>query len=280
MAQHVVDRLLRDAEARGLGVRRELLRRVLGLEVGLQPGDARLAVEVRAHRGGEAEIVQLRRPQAERKLAHALERVLHRVDALIDARARRRLAARAGDRLQLDLQRRERLANVVMQVAREAPALFLLHLEQAPRQRAQPLVRELELAVQALQRLLRAQPLGDVVDLHQARGAAAPRDEVTDAGDVDRLAALLQVAERAVLHVARLAAQEAGERVAILGRPDVERRHGEELLERVLVETQRRVVDREEAQRLGVDDPHRQRAALEQHAVAPLVRVDLVDEAL
>ena len=97
VAQHVVDRFLRDAEARGLGVGRELLRRVLGLEMRLQPGDARLAVEVRAQRRGEPEVVELRRPQAERELAHALERVLHGVDDLVDARARAR-ARRPGAR--------------------------------------------------------------------------------------------------------------------------------------------------------------------------------------
>ena len=93
---------------------------------------------------------------------------------LVDARARGELVAGARERLQLDLQRGERLADVVVQVARQAPALLFLHFEQAARQRAQPLVRKLELAVQALERLLRAQALGDVVDVHQARGAPAP----------------------------------------------------------------------------------------------------------
>ena len=53
----------------------------------------------------------------------------------------------ARERLQLDLQRRERLADIVVQVARETPALLLLHLEQAARKRAQPLFGHLELAV-------------------------------------------------------------------------------------------------------------------------------------
>ena len=202
MAQHVVDRFLRHAEAGGLGVGRELLRRVLGFEVRVQAGDARLAVEVRAQRRGKAEVVELRRAQAERELAHALERVLHGVDDLVDARARGELVARARDRFQLDLQRGERLTDVVVQVARQALALLLLHFEQAARQRAQPLVRNLELAVQALERLLGAQALGDVVDLHQPRGPPAPGDQVADAVDVDRLAGLLHVAEHAVVHVA------------------------------------------------------------------------------
>ena len=157
----------------------------------LQPGDARLAVDVRAQRRGEAEVVELRRAQAERELTHTLEHVLHGIDAFLDTRARRKLARTAArQRLELDFERRERLPHVVVQVAREAAALLFLHLEQAPRQRAQALVRELELAIQALERLLRAQALGDVVDLHQARRTAAPRDQVSHALDVDHLAGL------------------------------------------------------------------------------------------
>src|SRR6266480_1217895 len=69
---------------------------------------------------------------AERKLAHALERMADGLDAFLDARAR----------LQLDLQRGQRLADVVVQIARQAPALLLLHLEQPARQGAQALLRE------------------------------------------------------------------------------------------------------------------------------------------
>src|SRR6266513_2627066 len=86
------------------------------------------------------------------------------LDAFLDARAR----------LQLDLQRGQRLADVVVQIARQAPALLLLHLEQPARQGAQALLRE-------FQGMLRAQPLGDVVDEDQARGAAAPAHQVADA---------------------------------------------------------------------------------------------------
>jgi hypothetical protein len=66
----------------------------------------------------------------------------------------------------------------------------------------------------------------------------------------------------------------------VLRRAQVERRHRQELLVRILVEPQRRLVHREKAQGLGVHHPHRQRAALEKHAVAALVRVDLVDQPL
>src|SRR5205814_4549192 len=142
--------LLRDAEARGLRLGSELVRSVLGVEVGGEAGDAALPVEVRAQRRLEAQVVELRGAQAERELAYTLERVLHRLDAFGDARAQRRVAGEL-QRLELDLERGERLADVVVQVAREAPTLLLLHFQQPARERAQPLVRQLELAVHALE---------------------------------------------------------------------------------------------------------------------------------
>jgi len=152
---HVVDGFLRDAKASRLDVRRDFARRLGRFKVRRETGERRLAVEMRAQRHRQAEVVELRRTQAERKLAHALERMADGLDAFLDARAR----------LQLDLQRGQRLPDVVVQIARQAPALLLLHLEQPARQGAQALLRE-------FQGMLRAQPLGDVVDEDQARGAA------------------------------------------------------------------------------------------------------------
>ena len=129
-------------------------------------------------------------------------------------------------RLQLDLQRSQRLADVVVQIARQAPALLLLHLEQPARQSAQALLRE-------FQGMLRAQPLGDVVDEDQARRAAAPAHQIADAFDIDWLAAPFHVAEHAAVHRPGFAAQELAERLAILGTADVLHRRREEFLARV-----------------------------------------------
>src|SRR5205814_8919806 len=113
------------------------------------------------------------------------------LDAVVDAIAQRapgitaRFAAR--HRLQLDLEGGQRLADIVVQVAREAAALFFLHLEQAARQRAQALVRPLELAVQPLERELGALALGDVADEDQARWPAAPAHQVAVAIDPDHV---------------------------------------------------------------------------------------------
>ena len=206
--------------------------------------------------------------------------MLHGIDAFLDTRARRKLARTAArQRLELDFERRERLPHVVVQVAREAAALLFLHLEQAPRQRAQALVRELELAIQALERLLRAQALGDVVDLHQARRTAAPRDQVSHALDVDHLAGLLCVPEHAMQHLTAFAAQEIAKR-NLLATADLGSRHGEKFTAGIFVEAQASVVHGKETQCLCIDHPHRQRAALEEHAITPLVRVDLVDQPL
>src|SRR3954469_6492057 len=153
---------------------------------------------MRAQRGGEAEVVELWRPQAEREVTHALEGMLHGLDTLGDAPVQLRIG-RALQRLQLDLQRRQRLPDVVVQVAREARALLLLHFQQPAGERSQALVRKLQLLVHPLERLLRTQALGDVVDHDQARTAAAPADQMADAVDVDRLAVLARVAEYATV---------------------------------------------------------------------------------
>src|SRR2546425_1006841 len=231
---HVVDRFLRDAKAGRLDVRRDFARRLGGFEVRRETGERRLAVEMRAQRRPQAEVVELRRAQAERKLAHALERMADGLDAFLDARAR----------LQLDLQHRQRLADVVVPIARQAPALLLLHLEQPARQGAQALLRE-------FQGMLRAQALGDVVDEDQARGAAAPAHQVADAFDIDWLAPPLHTAEPSAVHRPGFAAQELAERLAILGAADVLHRHREKFLARVAVQADCRPLLCEENQGRG-----------------------------
>jgi hypothetical protein len=96
VAQHVVDRFLRDAEARGVGVGRGL-RRVLGLEVRLQAGDARLRGRVQSAPRRRAEIVGCSGPQAERSW-RTRSSVCWTCHALVDACAPQ-LAAAAGERL-------------------------------------------------------------------------------------------------------------------------------------------------------------------------------------
>src|SRR5919198_5418825 len=88
--QHVVDCFLGDAEAGGLGVRLELVRRLRRIEMWRDSADAGLPIEVRAQRRRQAEIIELRRTEAQRQLPYALERVLNRLDAFGDARAPRR----------------------------------------------------------------------------------------------------------------------------------------------------------------------------------------------
>src|SRR5688572_32159488 len=55
-----------------------------------------------------------------------------------------------------------------------------------------------------------------------------------------------------------------------IGWADVFNRHRKELLPRVTIKRQRRGVHRGEAQRLQVENPHRERAAFEQHSISTL----------
>src|SRR5437868_13064307 len=127
-------------------------------------------------------------------------------------------------------------------------------------------MRMLELAVHALERLLRAYPLRDVVDHDEPGPPAAPADEVTDAVDLDRLAVLARMAEDAAIN--RIAGLVAQEIAPLVGPVQIRRLHAEEFLARIAIEAQRGVVDREEAQILVVQHPHRQRARFEEHPVA------------
>lgn len=143
MAQHIVDRFLRHAKAGGLDLRGYELRRIVRLEARLEAADLRLEIQVRAQCRNQAEVVELQRPQAERELPHARERMRGRAHAFFDLGLQRSFL-RASERLELDLQRGQRLADIVVQIARQAAAFLLLHLEQATRQRAQAFLRKLQ----------------------------------------------------------------------------------------------------------------------------------------
>ena len=123
----------------------------------------------------------------------------------------------------------------------------------------------LRLAEPALERDL----LAHVVREHERRAASVELDPAGGDLDVEQPAVLGLVtpgagAKRAEAVAAGDAAQQ---RRDVLGRPDVLDRHRQELLARPAVLADRRVVDGQEAQRVGLVDPHRQRAGLEQHPI-------------
>ena len=107
-----------------------------------QPDDRQLRGEARAflgrahvlpQRGDQAQVVQHRRPQLERQLAHLVQRLGRQVaqvrDQLagLDGQVGRVGLGHAGQAaLQADDHRRQRLAGLVVQLARDAPALLLL----------------------------------------------------------------------------------------------------------------------------------------------------------
>ena len=98
-------------------------------------GARRERVEVPRHGLGQAEVVEHRRVEHLRQVAHLLERAVGE-----PARLAQRLALALGQRgvppghRQLDLDGGERLADLVVQLARDGPALVLLHVHQPRRQ--------------------------------------------------------------------------------------------------------------------------------------------------
>ncbi|HEY2704493.1 MAG TPA: hypothetical protein VGL20_12450 [Candidatus Dormibacteraeota bacterium] len=165
---------------------------------------------------------------------------------------------------------------------RERPAL-----SRQPRQRVtQPVVEQLAIGQSAegvvegamVQLALQRQAVGDVVGDDQL-GVATIEGELLR-GDLDLDAPA--VAQAVLPDPGGARAGEAhplAHPARILGRPDVEDAHGEELVARVPVVRDRRIVDGEEAQRPHVVDPHRLRAALEERPEGLLAAPRLGDGA-
>ena len=110
--------------------------------------------------------------------------------------------------------------------------------------------------------------IGHVLGEHQARGPAAQLDVGGVHAHFQQPPVLALVHPHA--HIFVLLAHVMGEVVddllPVFDRADVEDRHGEEFLARVTVLRDRRFVDLDEAQRLHVEHPERQRVALEEQA--------------
>jgi hypothetical protein len=136
---------------------------------------------------------------------------------------------------------------------------------------AEPLGHRAEALLGLAQLPLGAQPLGDVHGEHEARGAPGEEDVVARDLDVERRAVARAVAVEPRVDESRARAHEVREAVLLLRRADVEQRELEELPARPPVAPHRRVVHREEAERLGVVDPHRRGVALEEEPVGALV---------
>ena len=189
---------------------------------------------------------------------------------------RRRLVGRVGDLAELLATRHVLPGEQQLRVAGDDGQQVVEVVRDAAREAADrlQLLRQRE-------PLLEPQPLGHVVREHERRPAALHDHPAGGDLDVDHRAVLGLVTPHARHRRARPAAvAEVGEqRFDVLSWPDVLDRHAQELLARVAVVPDRGLVDGQEAQRLGVVDPHRERARLEQQPVALLGAGERADEA-
>ena len=94
------------------------------------PDSAGLRFQVCAQRGDQADLVEQRRPQIDRHLAHAGDQIVDQRDRVRDAVGRRPAGARA--QLQPQLERGQRLPQLVVQLVGEEPTLVLLRRLEAP----------------------------------------------------------------------------------------------------------------------------------------------------
>ena len=126
-----------------------------------------------------------------------------------------------------------------------------------------------QLLLQLPPRALAVGARGRVLRRHDAHATAAEDGVVRDDDDFEQAAVARAVPHRASRR--RPVAMVAHERLHardVLRRPDLADAHREELLARPPIVLHRRVVHGEEAQRLGVEHPHRDRRALEQQLIA------------
>ena len=129
----VGERLLDDAVGAGLDLRGEALVEARVMKLNLDAGLTCVVLEAPEQGRQEAEAIEHGRSQIQRQLAHTTQRVvdglahiqrrtlaLHRVRSICSSPTRRRLDHH--------LDTGERLANLVVQLARDAPSLRLLYL--------------------------------------------------------------------------------------------------------------------------------------------------------
>ena len=130
MADHVGQRLLGDAEALDLDLGGQVDLRRVGGEAADEPREPRRAIQVRSHRGHQPQFIQHGRPEVQRDAAHLLEHAIDQAVALPQVRRRRTRVGAHHRPLQIDPDRRERLADLVVQLAGDAAPLLLLGPEQ------------------------------------------------------------------------------------------------------------------------------------------------------
>ncbi len=98
--------------------------------------------------------------------------------------------------------------------------------------------------------------------------------------DVDDGAVLAQMAVARVAHDLARAPQHLAKRRPLLVQPQIVETHGEELLARIAVALERRLVDRQEAQRSRLVDPHRLHVGIEEQPVLALALFQFLERAL
>src|ERR1043165_365611 len=112
--------------------------------------------------------------------------------------------------------------------------------------------------------------LSHVVDDAEPRRPARKLQIERDHLHMDQVAVLLAVAPDPLAVIGAAVLEGLAQPGDVLERPDLVGGHAAEFFARVSVQAERRAIDGEEGERLGVDDPHRLRMHLEQQAVALL----------
>ena len=127
----VVERFLDDPEAGVLDVTGQAVVEFRRAEIDLEVRRLAQSIDVPAQGGDQPEIVEHRRPQADRDVAHHVDDVLDRADAAGDRFSRRTLRLLNG--VEAKPRRGQGLTDIVVEFVGDAPRFFVLDLGQTLR---------------------------------------------------------------------------------------------------------------------------------------------------
>ena len=124
--QRIVHRLLDQAEHRHIHCRRDVDAAVRRIEFDAHTRAARQRLEMMVERGDQACLVEQRRPKSERDVARLADHAVDHVDRVLESLRDGGVGRDAAEHLQVDLGRGERLAELIVQFARNVAALLFL----------------------------------------------------------------------------------------------------------------------------------------------------------
>jgi hypothetical protein len=173
---HVCKRFLDDAIGGRLDIWREAPFRDASMpEIDINPACAEKPVEMPVKGGNKTQVVKHRGTQIEGHLAHELDEVVDATVGLLED-AGGSVGGHAGAAIEVELERGQFLANVVVEFARDVPALGFLDGDEAARKQFEAAARGLDFGEKLVAFAVGALALTDIADHDLDATPAIERD--------------------------------------------------------------------------------------------------------